>query len=191
MKFLDFVLGLLCSNSANSIVPVKKIDYRTAKLQLADYMVKAFQECPDYYNLTRISASGIIVEFSDFTHAKVTVQKRKMGEKENPRDISLRWIPHLNDILRNIRLDAEYQLEVTRADTLNKLVDLQNQYYYFGDTNGWNNTSSEIVNAYWRYVYKIEHLLCGVKIVDYVEDDGTFTFNVVIDNNFRVPTALA
>lgn len=191
MKILNFIMTLLNEEKTKSNAPATQIDYSRASRQLADYFEKALQECPDYYNLMRTSASGIIVEFLDSTNAKVTVQKKNCLGKENPRNVSLRWIPNINDILSNIRLDAEYQLEATRADTLNKLVELHNQCIYVDDPNLWNTKSAEFTIAYWRYFHKIEHLLCGVIIIDYSENDGAFIFNVVIDNKFRVPTALA
>lgn len=189
MRILDFIFKLFgISDTANSVA---KTDFSVANRQLADYFEKALQDIPDYYNLLKSTASGIFVVFLDSTHAKVTVQKRKIGENGNPKNISLRWIPCLNDIFLNIRMDAEYQLEIVRQDTVAKLVELQNSCVYNENANAWNIKSAEIANAYTRYVYKIEHLLCGVKIIDYVEDDGTFTFNVVIDNTLRVPIALA
>ena len=189
MKILDFLFELFgISDNRNCVV---KTDYSTARHQLADYLHKALQEVPDHYNIAQTSATGLVVDFVDATHAYVTVQKKHCQQNANPRNITFHWIPHLNKLLSNVRAEAEYQLEVVRTDTLNRLCALQNECAFYCDNDTWNLKSSEIVNAYFRYFYKIEHLLCGVNIIDYAENDGTFTFNVVIDNTVRVPIALA
>ena len=176
---------------SSQAVPTVPDNHNRFTLELADYFAHALRELPDYVNLSKISKLGIVVHYIDQCHARVEIPKNtNLSDNENDRNISFRWIPMLNDIFVNIRIATENDIESTRYEVLSKLTQLQTECNYSGNWELWETKSSELVNTYWCYVSKRSHLLCGVKIVDYVEENGKLIFDVYIDSTCRISTAL-
>ena len=179
---------LSCANQSAAYATT--VNYSVAKSKLADYFSKMLDSIPDYFNIAKVGCDSIKVEIINDELANVEVMKKDLQKETNLRYFSTTCIPHMNEILANIRLRFVNELMLEKAQAEDSLCVLLNENLFDGDNSSYERKCTAIQNAYYCYVQKIQHYLYHVTIDDFEDKPSSYIFKVNIRLNETVDTVL-